>query len=122
MKYFSEISLLFPEWLTPWIVVAAVAAAIMGFNRVAVSLGIYVAIDLFIAPMLEPWLDQLPLWTLALAALLLPLLVLNAIISLVFGKEAGGHFTGTWLVRIFDLLILGPFHIVGYLLRLLIVR
>jgi hypothetical protein len=119
MRQLSEIGLFFPEWLTPWLGVAAIAAAIMGWGRLAASLGAFVAINIFVMPLLEGWLGQLPIWASALAVILLSLLVIHALIALVFGKEAAGQFTGTWLVRISDALILGPFRIVQSLWRLL---
>lgn len=119
MRLLSEIGLFFPEWLTPWIGVAAIAAAIMGWSRLAISLGAFVAIDIFVFPLIEAWLDELPAWASALAVILLALLIIHTIIALVFGEEAAGTFTGTWLVRISDALILGPFRIVRSLWRLL---
>ncbi len=119
MRHLYEIGLFFPEWWTPWIGVAAVAFAIMGAGRMAAALGTFVAIDLIVAPLLEPWLEQLPPWASALIVIVLGLLVIHSLISLAFGPEAAGTFTGTWLVRISDMLILGPFRILRTLFRLL---
>lgn len=119
MRHLYEIGLFFPEWWTPWIGMAAVAFAIMGLGRLAASLGVVVAIDLIVVPLFEPWLEQLPPWASALMVIVLGLLVIHSLISVVFGPEAAGTFTGTWLVRISDMLILGPFRIVRHLFRLL---
>jgi len=118
MRHFFEASFFFPEWLTPWIGIAAVAAAIMGMKKIAASLGFFFAIDVFVMPILDPWLGELPIWVLAIALLLFPLLLLNAIISFIFGGEAAGQFTGTWIVRIFDFLLLAPFRLLKILWRL----
>ena len=110
--HFFEMSLFFPDWLTPWIGIAAVAAWIMGLGRLAAALGIYVAMDIFAAPLIEAWLGELPLWALVLAAPFVVLIILNSLISLVFGKEVAGQVIGTWLVRLTDNLVL-PLAVAG---------
>jgi hypothetical protein len=118
MKHFFEASLFFPEWITPWIGLAAAAAAILGMKKAATTLGLFWGIEVFAMPILEPWLSELPMWVLAIALLILPLLMLHGFISFIFGKETAGHFTGTWLLRIFDFLLLGPFRILRFLFML----
>lgn len=120
MRHLHELGLFIPEWMIPWCVVAAIGAAILGWSRIATSLSLFVAVDVLVWPLLEPWLDQLPVWALVLGAILLPLLVVHSLIALVFGEAAAGQFTGTWLVRIADALLLGPLRMLRSLWQLLL--
>lgn len=113
------LSVFLPGWALPWVVVAAVAAFIIGARRLGIALAILLVMDQVAAPLLAPVLAELPWWVLALVTLVVVLLVVHGLIAAVFGAEAAGHFTGTWLVRITDLLIIGPFRAIRYLLRIL---
>jgi len=100
-------------------VVGAIAAWIAGARRLAGALTLFVAVDVLVLPMIEPWLKAQPLWMLAPMVLLAVLLVINSLLTFLFGPEAAGHFVGAWLVRIGDLLLFGPFRAIRALLRLL---
>jgi hypothetical protein len=126
MRLLHEIGLFFPEWWTPWIGVAAIGAAIMGWYRLAAPLAAFVAIDIAVVPLLEPWIEQVPVWFLVLLMPIFALLVLYSLIALIFGKGVAdqviGQFIGTWLVRLADLLIAGPFRVLWWLLRSMLHR
>ncbi len=119
MRNLLELGMFLPEWVMPWICLVAIAAAIMGWNRLAAALGLFVAIDIFVFPMLEPFFDQLPIWVLILCVAFIPLYLLHSLIQFVFGKETAGTFTGIWLLRVSDAIILMPFRFVRLLWRLL---
>jgi hypothetical protein len=123
MRHLHEIGMFFPEWLIPWIGVAAVATAILGLKRLAVSFGSFVAFDVFVMPWIKPWFEQLPPWVSIPAIVVFALLVIYALIALVFGEgvasQAIGQVIGTWLVRLLDVMILGPFYLLRWLFRLL---
>ena len=112
-----ELSLFVPGWAIPWLVVLTIAAWIVGAKQFALGLTVLLIMDQVVAPLLEPYLATLPTWVLALVTATVILLVIHGLIVMIFGKEAAAHFTGTWLVRISDLLILGPFRMIRVLLR-----
>lgn len=111
-----------PDWLWPWIGVVAVASLILGAKRLATTLGVLLGTHAIVVPMLEPWIDTLPTWAIALGTMILLLSVIQAVLTLLFGKEASGQFVGTWLVRLGDLLLIGPFRFIGYIVTFLIRR
>lgn len=119
MNRLQGLALLMPEWMLPWVAVAAVAAWILGARRAAIALGLFFAMDVLVAPALAPWLAEQPAWALALLTLAMGLMMLQGLLTFLFGRGATDHFVGTWLVRIVDLLLLGPFRVVLALLRLL---
>jgi hypothetical protein len=114
------LSVFIPEWALPWIAVAAVGSFILGANRMGTSLIALLVLDIVVAPLLAPVLAGIPLWALLLLLVVVALLTVHGVITAVFGHEAAGHFTGTWLVRIGDLLLLGPFRLLGGLVRFIV--
>lgn len=117
MKSFSLATLFLPNWTLPWVVVVGLAAWIMGARALGTAAAILLLSDLVLAPLLAPWLATLPAWTLWLLGALMWLMILRGVIETMFGKSTAGHVTGTYLVRIFDALLLGPFRFVFRLLR-----
>lgn len=117
MNAIATLTWFIPEWAYPWLIVGAIGAWIIGANRLAIALTVLVLLDLVLAPLIAPWLEEQPAWVLALLLIIVALMILNGVISLLFGKEAGGHVVGTYVVRILDLLIRGPFRVVRRLFR-----
>ena len=117
MKTFSLATLFLPEWALPWVAVFGLVAWIVGARALGVAAAILLLAELVFAPLLAPWLATLPDWALLLIGGVMVLLVLHGIIDFLFGKEAAGHVSGTYLVRLFDFLLLGPFRLLGRLLR-----
>ncbi len=106
---FQGFAILAPEWLTMWFAVAAVGAFILGFNRTGTALLGWPIIDWIVLPIIEPVIDQLPGWVVAVIVAVIALVMLQGILSLLFGRAAVGHVVGTYLVRLIDLVFLGPF-------------
>ena len=117
MKTFSLATLFLPDWTLPWVAVVGLAAWIMGARALGTAAAILLLSDLVLAPLLAPWLATLPAWTLWLLGALMWLMILRGVIETMFGKDTAGHVTGTYLVRIFDALLLGPLRFVFHLLR-----
>ena len=118
----SGIGMLIPDWVLGWLAVAAVGAAIIGLPR-RIVFG-FAAPPLFrwiILPNIDPWFAAQPFWFRTSAVLIISLLGIQAAITLVFGKQVAGHFVGTMLVRLFDLLLLGPLRGIAALIRRLLV-
>jgi hypothetical protein len=113
----TTLGLFLPDWALPWVAVGAVAAWILGLRGIGVSLAVLFVADTVLAPFLEPWLDTVPPWALVAGLVIVTLLVLQGFVVALFGREAWGHFAGTWLVRLGDLLLLGPFRALGAILR-----
>lgn len=108
----TGLGLLLPEWAMVWCFVIAGAAFILGARRPALLL---VAVPLFhwlVWPAVSQVFFDLPFLMQALITVLVPLLAVHGLISLVFGREAAGHFSGNWLVRLGDFLILTPARII----------
>lgn len=117
MTSFSLATLFLPEWALPWMVVLAITALVVGARGLAGMAAGVVAADLVLAPLLAPWIDALPDWALAPILVVFGLMVLNSALAFLFGREAAGHVTGTLLMRLFDLILLGPFRLLRALLR-----
>ncbi len=117
VKALSFGTLFLPTWALPWVVVVGLVAWIMGARALGVAAAILLLSDLVIAPLLAPWLATLPAWILWSLEALMWLMILHRVIETLFGKATAGHVTGTYLVRIFDALLLGPFRFVFRLLR-----
>ena len=107
----SLATLSLPEWAQPWVAIGGLIAWVVG----ARALGMVAAI-LLLAPFLAPWLTTLPDWVLWLSGGVMLLLVLHSVIYLLFGKETAGHVSGSYLIRLFDFLLLGPFRLLRRLL------
>jgi hypothetical protein len=120
MKSFTLATVFLPDWTLPWIAVLACAAWIVGARGLAASAAGLVLADLYLAPLLAPWLAQVPTWVVLLIGGVFVLSILHGVIGLLFGEETTGHVTGTYLVRLFDWLLLGPFRLLGTMVRLLL--
>jgi hypothetical protein len=119
---FSFATLFLPEWALPWIVVLAVAAWILGARALAgVAIAVVIA-DVVIAPLLAPWIEALPTWAFVLILVVFALTVINGLLVLLFGREAAGQVTGTYLVRLIDFIFLGPFRLLRFLVRAILRR
>lgn len=104
-----------PEWLTVWFAAAAAGALILGFKQTAYALMAWPVIDWIVLPIFEPVIDQQPAWVAAVIIAVISLIILQGLLALVFGKEAAGHVIGTYLVRLLDLLFIGPLRFLGRL-------
>lgn len=116
MKTFSLATFFLPEWALPWVAVLGIAAWIMGARPLALAAAMLLLAELVLAPLLAPWLTTLPVWALLLLGGIMVLMVLHGVVDVLFGKETAGHITGTYLVRLLDALLLGPFRLLGRLL------
>lgn len=110
-------TLLLPEWLLPWLLVLAVSAWILGARPVAIFASLILLFEIVVTPMVAPVLASIPAAALLLVAPVLALMVFQGVITLLFGKRTAGSVTGVYLVRMLDLLTLGPFRLLGRLLR-----
>ena len=119
MKTFSLATLFLPEWVLPWVGVFGIIAWIVGARTLGMAAAIFLLAELVLAPLLSPWLSTLPGWALFLIGGVMVLLVLHGFIDVLFGKETAGHVSGTYLIRLLDFLFLGPFRLLGHLLRAL---
>ena len=117
MKTFSLATLFLPEWALPWVAVFGFVAWIVGARALGVAAAVLLLAELVLAPLLAPWLTTLPDWALLLIGGVMVLLVLHGIIDFLFGKETAGYVSGIYLVRLCDFLLLGPFRLLGRLLR-----
>ena len=117
MKTFSLATLFLPTWALPWVAVVGVLAWIVGARALAVASGLLLAAEFVVAPLLEPCLATLPTWSLMLIGVVMALTVAHGIIDFLFGKETASHVTGTYLVRLLDFLMFGPFRMLGRFLR-----
>ena len=117
MKTFSLATLFLPEWALPWVAVVGLVAWIVGARSLGVAAAILLLAELVLVPLLAPWLATLPDWALFLIAGVMVLLMLHGIIDFLFSKGTAGHVSGTYLVRLFDFLLIGPFRLLGWFLR-----
>ncbi len=116
----KSLALITPDWLTIWVAILAIGAFILGFKRAGSALMAWPIIDWILLPILLPVIDQLPPWVALALAGIFSLLILQAFLMLIFPKEAVGHVIGTYLVRLCDFLLLGPFRSIRWLYRLFI--
>lgn len=98
-----------PDWIIEWLAIAAGVSVILRAYRIAGLLAFPVFVRWVAWPTAKPFYDSIPEWQKFLIIALVGLIVLQGLIRLVFGREATGHFTGTMLVRLFDLVFFGPF-------------
>jgi hypothetical protein len=117
MKTFSLATLFLPEWALPWVAVFGVAAWIVGARALGAVAAMLLLTELVLAPLLAPWLETLPTWGLLIFAAVMVVVVLHQVVDFLFGREVAGHVTGTYLVRLLDALLLGPFRLLARLLR-----
>jgi hypothetical protein len=117
MKTLSFSTLFLPEWALPWVFVLAVAAWILGARPLAIAAALILVFEVVVAPLLAPWLATLPTWALLLIGAVMLLMLLHGAIELLFGSKTAGHVTGVYLVRLLDAFTLGPFRLLGRLLR-----
>ena len=120
--------MILPDWIVLYLAVAGVCAYLLSARRLALSLATPAVLRWMVYPLVRPLLDQIPVVLLVVASLLV--LVFSALQSLgvvlkwFYGSEAGGHVTGTYLVRIIDASARGlmfclalPFRLLARLLR-----
>lgn len=116
MKTFSLATLFLPSWALPWVAVFGLLAWILGARALASAAALVLLADLLLAPLLAPWLQTLPTWVLLLIGGVMVLLVLHSVIDFLFGEDTAGHVTGTYLVRLLDAVLLGPFRLLRRIL------
>jgi hypothetical protein len=109
-----------PDWLTVWIAVAAIAAWLVRAKRAAIALSFVLAGKWLVAPAFAPVMQSLPWWVGPLADATMMLLLMQAAIALVFGPAAAAAVIATLLLRVLDLLFLGPFRALRWLARALL--
>lgn len=117
MKAFTLGTLFLPEWALPWVFIVGIGAFIVGARALAISAAVLLTAEFILAPLMAPWLSTLPTWVLLLMGGVVLLLVLHGVIDFLFGKETAGHVSGTYLVRLIDFLLLGPFRLLKAILR-----
>ncbi len=113
-------SLLLPDALTPWFAVGAVSAAVLGWQNIARGLAVLPLVNWIVLPLLDPFIDMLPLWVLLVIVPIAALMFLHAVVATLFGREAAGHVVGTYLVRLIDGLLLIPAGTVRLIGRMLV--
>jgi len=114
--------MLLPDWIVFYLAIAGGGAIILGHRRLGIGLLIPAFLRWLVFPLLAPQLHFLP-WPLVVVALPVigvfgGLLVLDKIMSFVYGPRAGGHVTGTYLVRVLDAIALGTLWLVTLPFRL----
>jgi hypothetical protein len=117
MKTLSFSTLFLPEWALPWVLVFAIAAWILGARPLAMVAAFIFLFEVIVSPLLAPWLATLPTPALLLIGVVMALMLFHGAIELLFGKKTAGHVTGVYLVRLLDAFTLGPFRLLGRLLR-----
>jgi hypothetical protein len=104
-------SMLLPDWIVLYMAIAGGAAFIVGARKLGVSLLLPAGLRWLIFPLLWPIFQHIPLALVFLAvpivAIFGGLLILDRAVCLIYGPRAGGHVTGTYLVRIFDAIARG---------------
>lgn len=104
----STLGLPVPEWFVGWLTLAALGALVLRLHpRIVFGLAV-IPIFVMTAPLVHAWLDTQPFWMSFLIYTSVGLIALQALLTILFGGAAAGHFTGVMLVRVFDLLISGP--------------
>jgi hypothetical protein len=116
MRIFGA-AMFLPEWFTAWILVAAIAAGILGFRRVAGILALIPMIDWVLVPLAAPFVDALPAWLVVTLLLISVLMLVQGVLTMLFGREASGHVIGTFIVRFIDLFFGAPVAIARILHR-----
>ncbi len=98
--------MLLPDQLVLYMAVAGATLLILGVKKSGVGLLMPACIRWVVLPLVIPNLQQIPIIAYALALPLVAifggLFLLDRGVSFVYGRRAGGHVTGTYLVRIFD--------------------
>ena len=111
-----------PEWALPWIAVIGAAAWILEIRSIAFMAGVVLFIEFILAPILAPIIMILPNWALFLLSATVVLSLLSGAITFLFGKEAAGHVVGTYIVRVIDLSLFGPFRLIRRIIQVFIFR
>src|SRR5258708_4678585 len=100
--------MLFPDWIVLYLAIAGGGALSLGQRRLGIGFLLPACLRWLAFPLLSPQLQYLPLPLILIAipviAVFGGLLLLDKFVSVIYGPRAGGHMTGTYLVRIFDAL------------------
>jgi len=112
------ISIFAPGWLTIWVAVASVAAYILKFKQLGLTLLMWPVTDWLLLPIVEPWIDEMPMWIVVVILLIFVMAILRWILSLVLSKEGIGHVEGIYMVRFIDFIFLLPFRLIRLIVRL----
>ncbi len=115
-----------PDWLLAYMAIAGVCALLLGLRKTGMGL-IMPAIMSWIIwpllwPMVLPQIQRIPALLLLLAVPVVVvfggLLMLDRILTWVYGKSVGGHVTAIYLVRVIDAIGRGLVFCVVWLFRL----
>lgn len=118
MSGFSLATLYLPEWALPWVAVFAVAAWIVGARALATAAVVVLLAELVLVPLLEPWIATLPLWALFVLLGVLAFTVEYDVIALVSNREIANKIMANQLSWLGKSLFLGPFRLLGFILRM----
>jgi hypothetical protein len=98
--------MLLPDWIVLYMALAGCGALILGQRKVGITLVAPACIRWLMLPLLSPMLKHVPIALVVIATPIVvifgSLLLLDRVVSSVYGPRAGGHVTGTYLVRVFD--------------------
>lgn len=97
-----------PEWAMIWLFLAGVAAFILKARRLAAAFEIMPALHWIIFPVLTVLNVPLPLWSGPVVEVLAALLLLQSLLSIVFGKDVAAGVIAGLLLRGIDGLLRGP--------------
>lgn len=94
MTKIGTIASFLPQEFYVLLIMLAGFAIMLGFKRVAATLGIVVACGIFLPVIIEPLLDMMPLWLLIVVGIYTGLVMLRFISELLIGKHSTDHAVG----------------------------
>jgi hypothetical protein len=98
--------MILPDWIVLYMAIVGGGLLIVGVRKAGIALISPAAFRWLVFPLLKPELQQLPIFLIVAAipiiAIFGGILALDRVVSAVYGPRAGGHVTGTYLVRVFD--------------------
>jgi hypothetical protein len=94
MTKIGTIASFLPQETYVLLIMLAGFAIMLGFKRVAATLGIVVACGIFLPVIIEPLLDMMPLWLLILVGIFTGIAMLRFISELTIGKTGTDHAVG----------------------------
>jgi hypothetical protein len=98
--------MLLPDWIVLYMAIAGGGALVLRQQKIGIALLMPACMRWVVLPMAWPVLQRVPLALVLLATPIVAvfggLLLLDRFVSLTYGPRAGGHVTGTYLVRVFD--------------------
>ena len=92
-------------------------AMIIGRRRFGFTLFVSAMALLVTAALRQHVMSQLPSWLVAPVAIAFALVTAVTLLRFLVNREAYGHVVGTYLVRLIDLIFLGPFRLLAWLFR-----